>query len=90
MNQSQLYTASQLADAIQAGAISSTEVLESLIRRIDQYNPALNAIITLDIDGARQRAREADEAARWGEIWGSLHGVPITIKDSSKQPVCAR
>jgi amidase len=82
MNQSQPNTASQVAKAIRTGATSSFEVIESLVKRIDQYNPPLNAIITIDIDRARQRAQEADEAARRGEIWGPLHGVPMTIKDS--------
>jgi amidase len=82
MDQSQPYTASQIANAIKTGATSSVDIIESLVKRIEQYNPALNAIITLDIDSARQRAREADETARRGEIWGPLHGVPMTIKDS--------
>jgi amidase len=82
MDQSQPQTASLLAKAILTGRSSSVEVLEGLIDRIDQHNPALNAIVTIDSDTARQRARAADEAVRRGETWGPLHGVPITIKDS--------
>ena len=39
-------------------------------------------IATLDETRARKRAKEADEALARGEIWGALHGVPITVKDA--------
>ena len=42
----------------------------------------MNAVVTLDADGARRRAAEADRALAEGVLWGPLHGVPITIKDS--------
>jgi amidase len=41
----------------------------------------LNAIVTLDKEGARRRARFADDVLAQGELWGPLHGVPITLKD---------
>jgi amidase len=50
--------------------------------QIVRHNPALNAIVTLDEERARARAKEADAALAQGEIWGPLHGVPVTIKDS--------
>ncbi len=62
--------------------MTSTEILERLLDRIARFNPHLNAIVTLDREGARQRAREADAAAERGQWWGVLHGVPITIKDA--------
>lgn len=58
------------------------QVPEDLIARIERHNPALNAIVTLDVEGARRRAQEADAARSQDRIWGPLHGVPITIKDS--------
>jgi amidase len=75
-------TAHNLAAAIRAGQVSALEALEALIARIQQLNPALNAIVTLDIEGARRTAQEADAALRQGQVWGPLHGVPVTIKDS--------
>jgi amidase len=45
-------------------------------------HPRLNAIVFADMDRARARAREADAALARGEIWGPLHGVPMTIKES--------
>src|SRR5207244_7818540 len=75
-------TASELALWIQTGVISAADVLEAHLKHINQYNPPLNAIVTLDADRARGRAREADAALARGERWGLLHGVPVTVKDA--------
>jgi len=77
-----LLTATEVASAIRAGQLSASEVLESQLERIERLNPGLNAIVTLDAESARTRAREADRALATGALWGPLHGVPITIKDS--------
>jgi amidase len=82
MNDLVFRTARELAAAIQDGEVSSMEVVDAHLARIVEHNPKLNAIVTLDEAGARQRAREADEALVRGEVWGPLHGVPVTIKDS--------
>jgi amidase len=74
-------TAFELANAIRVRQVSAVEVLEAHLTRIGRYNPALNAIVTLDEEGARSRAKAADAAMAMGEIWGPLHGVPITLKD---------
>ena len=74
-------TATELAEIIREKTASATEVLEAHLQHIAQRNPMLNAIVTLDEEGARQRAREADAALTQGEVWGPLHGVPVTIKD---------
>ena len=75
-------SAGQLAAEIQRKTISSVELLEMFLRRIDTYNPALNAIIATALPQARSRARAADDALATGETWGPLHGVPMTIKES--------
>ena len=72
----------EIAAAIRRKHASALEVLEVFLNRIQKYNPALNAICTLDEAGARARAREADAALARGELWGPLHGVPMTIKDA--------
>ena len=82
MNDLAFATAGEVAAAIHTGAVSSVEVLEESLTRIGRYNSKLNAIVTLDEDGARRRALDADAALRRGEIWGPLHGIPITLKDS--------
>lgn len=74
-------TASQLAQMIRDRTASSAEVVEAYLSQIAKYNPALNAICTLDADNARMKAKAADDALAEGDNWGALHGVPITIKD---------
>ncbi len=81
MDQVYLLTAFQLAAAIRNREISSQDVVEAFIGQITKYNPKINAVVTLDQKGAIQKARMADEALADGELWGPLHGVPITIKD---------
>lgn len=57
------------------------EVLEAHIRQIERWNPYVNAIVTLDIEGARERARALDRHyAREGPC-GPLHGLPVAHKD---------
>jgi amidase len=75
------YTATQVAAAIRAREVTASQALEAVLLRIARHNHKLNAIVTLDEHGARQRARDADAALANGEVWGPLHGVPITIKD---------
>jgi amidase len=75
------WEAHQLAKAIRDRQVSSQEVLEAHLQQIATHNPKVNAIVTLDEERARQRAKAADEALARGEIWGPLHGVPITVKD---------
>jgi amidase len=74
-------TANELAAAIAARKLSSRELLEHYLARIDTVNPRLNAVVTLDAEGARKRADDADRALTRGESWGPLHGLPISVKD---------
>ena len=82
MNNLIFLPANQIAKLIQDRLVSSVEVIETHLAHIAQHNPKLNAIVTLDPENAYKQAKAADEALAKGEIWGPLHGVPITIKDS--------
>jgi amidase len=73
--------AHDLARRIRGRAVSAAEVLDAHLERIERDNPALCAVVSLDADGARRRAVEADDALRRGENLGPLHGVPMTLKD---------
>lgn len=75
-------SATALAASIRGKKISSLELLDYYIGRVERFNPALNAIVVEDYDRARAQARAADEALAKGDIVGPLHGVPMTIKDS--------
>jgi len=75
-------SAKQLALLIRQKKIGCLELLDFYLERVERYNPKINAIVYMDIEGARKRARQADRALAQKEIWGPLHGVPMTIKDS--------
>jgi amidase len=75
-------SASELAAAIRSRKLGCLELLDVYTKRIERYNPRINAVIAMDLEGARKRAAEADAALARGVSWGPLHGVPMTIKDS--------
>ncbi len=77
-----LLPAHALAEAIRHREVSSRELLEHYLARVDRLNPPLNAVVTLDPDGARTAADAADAALARGADCGPLHGVPMTIKDT--------
>jgi len=66
--------------ALRERQISSVELLELHLHRIERYNPILNAIVIPDYDNARRVATEADAARVRGED-APLLGLPLTIKD---------
>src|SRR5258708_14886628 len=74
-------SAGELAAAIRDRRLSSAEVVEAHLRRIDEVNPRVNAIVQVTGDAALARAREADAALASGRATGPLHGVPFTVKD---------
>ena len=75
-------SASSIAAGIRDGRISAVEAVDACLDRIAEVNPAINAVVLLDADGARRAARAADADAAAGRIRGPLHGVPFTAKDS--------
>ena len=75
-------SARELASLVRRREAGSEELLDLCLSRIERLNPRLTAVISLDILPARKRARQADEALSRGEIWGPLHGVPMTFTDS--------
>ena len=75
-------SATELARKIAAKEVSSTEVLEAHLERIDEVNPALNAVVRIYAADARERALAADKAVANGEELGPLHGVPLSVKDN--------
>jgi amidase len=75
-------TAKQLAAAIRKRKIGCLELLDLYLKRVEAYNPQLNAIIATDVEGARKRAKAADKAVKKAGKLGPLHGVPMTIKES--------
>lgn len=74
--------AAELARSLRLREIGCRELLEHQLTRVAAINPSLNAIVTLAEDTARKRADELDAELARGIVRGSLHGLPITIKDS--------
>jgi amidase len=74
--------AHELARSIREREISSRELLEAFVGRIERLNGTVNAVVTLDLERARAAATRADDAIERGEPVGPLHGLPITIKDA--------
>jgi amidase len=71
-----------LANAIRTKQISSEEVVQAFLHRIDQVNPRINAIVQLSGEAALADARAADKELHAKHWRGPLHGVPFTVKDS--------
>ncbi|HSE56417.1 MAG TPA: amidase family protein, partial [Nocardioidaceae bacterium] len=75
-------SARAMAAAVAAKEVSARELLEMHLRRIEETNPAVNAIVSLDPDRARDQAAEADDALAAGRPVGPLHGLPFAFKDT--------
>src|SRR3974377_1918996 len=75
-------SAVEIARLIRERKVRAIEALEHFLARVEKYNPKLKAVIWLDVERARERANAADAALAQGEVWGPLHGVPMTIKES--------
>ncbi len=75
-------TAVEATRALRERRVGALELLEFYLERVERLNGSINAVVALDAEGARARAREADAALARGESWGPLHGLPMTIKDS--------
>jgi amidase len=75
-------SATKLAKAIRAKEISSREAVDAYLKRIDEVNPKLNAVVQISQEKAYDQALKADETLAHGDILGPLHGVPMTLKDS--------
>lgn len=74
-------TAAGLAERVRRKEISPVEAVEQAISRIEAGNSKINAVVLPYFDEARKAAKDAELAVMRGAALGSLHGVPIAIKD---------
>jgi amidase len=81
-NDSAYLTAMQFKELLASGRVSALELLKLHLARVAKLNPAYNAVVALDEEGARQQARKADDVFARGIDLGPLHGIPMTIKDT--------
>ena len=74
-------SASDVLEKIKTQELSSQEITEIVIERIEKINPIINAYCTPTFEWARDTAKKADDAVKKGEELGSLQGIPTSIKD---------
>ncbi len=73
-------SATELAEAIRSRQISSQEVIEAHLRRIEAVNPSVNAVTVTLGEQALEAAKAADRAVAGGGNLPRFHGVPFTVK----------
>src|SRR5919109_5364374 len=71
----------ELREAIRSKQVSPVEVVDAVLARIERLNPTLNASCTVTAAAARAAAKEAEAAVMRGDTLGTLHGIPVSIKD---------
>ncbi|MBA3851450.1 MAG: amidase [Chloroflexi bacterium] len=77
-----MHSATELARLVRQREISAYELIDAHLRRIEQVDPQINAVVQLDAERALDAARGADAALLRGSPLGTLHGVPFTVKDN--------
>ena len=75
-------SAVELSKAIRSGKTTATEAMEAVLEQIEKTEPAYNCYVTVDREGALQRAAEVQAKIEAGELTGALAGVPVAIKDN--------
>ncbi len=82
MNNLLTLTALELAEKLRSGQITSVELTQASLDRIEALNSRLNAFITVDAEGALAQAAETDRRRAAGEELHPLAGIPIAVKDN--------
>ncbi len=75
-------SATDLIAAMKKKEVSSVELTDMYIDRIEKFDGEINAVVVRDFDGARLAAREADAALAKGQSLGVMHGLPMTVKEA--------
>jgi aspartyl-tRNA(Asn)/glutamyl-tRNA(Gln) amidotransferase subunit A len=70
-----------LSAEIGARRLSSVDLVDEFLARIERLDPKLRAYVSVNAGNARLAAEAADKAIRSGHVVGPLHGIPIAIKD---------
>src|SRR5580704_6635522 len=77
-----MMTLVEAAAQLRARKVSSHELVSESLARIAELNPKLNAFMTVTADAALADARRWDEELAAGRDRGSLHGIPVALKDN--------
>ena len=80
-NELSYLSVAELKTKIASRELSPVDIIEGVIGRIEERNESLNAFVHLDFEGARQRAKKAEDQLMSGEEVGIMHGIPTALKD---------
>ena len=75
-------SATELAEAIRSRQVSSQDVIQAHLERIEAVNGSINAVVIVMAEQALKAARAADRAVAAGADLGPFHGVPFTVKEN--------
>jgi hypothetical protein len=76
-------SATELLQLMNRRELTSRQLLELYLDRVERFNGDVNAVVYFEIDAALDRADRADKARAAGERWGVLHGLPMTVKETN-------
>lgn len=71
----------EAAEAVREGGVTSTQLTETALQRLERIGPQLNCTITIDRTEALSAAETLDRERQQGRLRGPLHGVPLAHKD---------
>ena len=74
-------TVASLSKALNEEIITSEQLINIYLERINEYNAQYNALITIN-ENAINEAKELDEERQNGNIKSAIHGIPIIVKDN--------
>jgi len=74
-------SACEMAEKIKSQELTSVEITEAIIERIEKINPIINAYCTPTFNISREMAKSADNKVKKGDKLGLLNGIPVSIKD---------
>ena len=77
-------SAHEMREKVRTQEITSQEITDIIIERIEKVNPIINAYCTPTFELARETARKADEAVKNDKKLGLLHGIPLSVKDETE------
>lgn len=75
-------TLTKASELVRSKRASPVELTQACLKRIDRYNPVVNAFITVTGESALATARAMETEAHQGKWRGPLHGIPIALKDN--------
>src|SRR6516164_5216700 len=75
-------TLKKASELVRRKTVSPVDLTQACLKRIEQYNPLVNAFITISGESALATARSRESEAQRGNWRGPLHGIPIALKDN--------